>query len=163
MLKAVFQERDEQQRCDGGIRIGLIGIELHIEGERFLDGASAPVVWTSTDDGASWAQTTFTAATTLAYELVVTDDGSLVILGVVRTGAVETPTAWSATDGGVTWQHMAYFSFTTLTTLGYGDIHPVTSTAQAAAVAEAVFGVLTVALIIGRLVGATTRRGADRQ
>lgn len=65
-------------------------------------------------------------------------------------------------DGGVTWQQMAYFSFSTLTTLGYGDIRPVTPTAQALAIAEAIMGVLTVALIIGRLVGAATRRQARR-
>lgn len=68
------------------------------------------------------------------------------------------------TDGAVTWQQMTYFSFATLTTLGYGDILPATSPAQALAVAEAVLGVLTVALIIGRLVGsvATLRAGRRR-
>lgn len=72
------------------------------------------------------------------------------LISVELTGA-------SAYAGGlVTWQDMTYFSFTTLTTLGYGDIAPVHPVSQALAIAEAILGVLTVALIIGRLVGAAT-------
>jgi hypothetical protein len=63
----------------------------------------------------------------------------------------------------MTWPDMTYFSFTTLTTLGYGDIRPVTAVSQALAIAEAIVGVLIVALIIGRLVGAASgRRLRDR-
>jgi len=47
---------------------------------------------------------------------------------------------------------MLYFSFTTLTTLGYGDIHPVQPLAQLAATAEAVLGQLYVAIFVARLV-----------
>lgn len=46
-----------------------------------------------------------------------------------------------------------YFSFVTLTTLGYGDISPVTDTAQTVAVLEAVVGQLYLAITIARLVG----------
>jgi hypothetical protein len=46
----------------------------------------------------------------------------------------------------------AYFSFTTLTTLGYGDITPVTSPAMAAAILEAIAGPLYIAILISRLV-----------
>jgi hypothetical protein len=46
-----------------------------------------------------------------------------------------------------------YYSFTTLTTLGYGDITPVTSRAKSMAVLEAVNGVLYIAVLIARLVG----------
>lgn len=73
-----------------------------------------------------------------------------------------TGTSAYAVEGAVTWQQMTYFSFSTLTTLGYGDIRPLTSPAQALAVAEATMGVLTVALIIGRLVGASAGRRASR-
>jgi hypothetical protein len=51
------------------------------------------------------------------------------------------------------WTVYNYYSFTTLTTLGYGDITPVTIYAQSIAVMEAVTGVLFVALLISRLVG----------
>jgi len=46
-----------------------------------------------------------------------------------------------------------YFSFVTLTTLGYGDITPVSDTAQTVAVLEAVVGQLYLAITIARLVG----------
>lgn len=46
-----------------------------------------------------------------------------------------------------------YFSFVTLTTLGYGDIVPVTDAAETAAVFEAVVGQLYLAVMIARLVG----------
>ena len=48
---------------------------------------------------------------------------------------------------------MLYFSFTTLTTLGYGDIHPLLPMAQLTATAEAILGQLYVAIFVARLVG----------
>jgi voltage-gated potassium channel Kch len=46
-----------------------------------------------------------------------------------------------------------YFSFVTLTTLGYGDIVPVSPLARSLAVTEALTGVLFLAVLISRLVG----------
>jgi hypothetical protein len=51
---------------------------------------------------------------------------------------------------------MAYFSFVTLTTLGYGDITPVSPPAQTFATLEAVIGPMFVAVFIARLVGIRT-------
>ncbi|MEA3488766.1 MAG: ion channel [Candidatus Omnitrophota bacterium] len=51
------------------------------------------------------------------------------------------------------WSVFNYYSFVTLTTLGYGEITPVTSRAQSFAILEAVTGVLFTALLISRLVG----------
>jgi hypothetical protein len=48
---------------------------------------------------------------------------------------------------------MIYYSFVTLTTLGYGDMAPVSSMARTLAWMEAVFGQLFIAVIIARLVG----------
>ena len=45
-----------------------------------------------------------------------------------------------------------YFSFVTLTTLGYGDVTPMTPGAQFLCAAEAVIGQLYVAILIGGLV-----------
>ncbi|MHC4265427.1 MAG: potassium channel family protein [Planctomycetota bacterium] len=45
-----------------------------------------------------------------------------------------------------------YYSFTTLTTLGYGDMVPVTSYAKILAVTEAVIGPLYIAILIAQLV-----------
>jgi hypothetical protein len=46
-----------------------------------------------------------------------------------------------------------YFSFVTLSTLGYGDITPVTAGAQSLAALEAITGQLYIAVLIARLVG----------
>ncbi|NIM15238.1 MAG: two pore domain potassium channel family protein [Candidatus Aminicenantes bacterium] len=56
-------------------------------------------------------------------------------------------------DGILNWSDFIYFSFETLTTLGYGDIIPVTSVARSFAVTEAIIGVMYLAIIISRLVG----------
>lgn len=47
-----------------------------------------------------------------------------------------------------------YYSFVTLTTLGYGDISPLTNPARAMVILEAVIGQLYLAVLIARLVGA---------
>src|SRR5580692_1416340 len=48
-----------------------------------------------------------------------------------------------------------YFSFTTLSTVGYGDIVPVSGIARMLAMVEAVFGMFYVTLLIARLVRST--------
>ncbi|WP_269540211.1 potassium channel family protein [Cerasicoccus fimbriatus] len=62
-------------------------------------------------------------------------------------------------DGVKTPMDFVYFSFVTLTTLGYGDIVPVSNAARSAAIATSVSGVLFIAVFIGRLVGLTTAQG----
>ena len=57
------------------------------------------------------------------------------------------------TGNAVTWQLMTYYSYVTLTTVGYGDIIPVTALARSLVSTEAVIGVLYIAILIGRLVG----------
>src|SRR5437870_249776 len=49
--------------------------------------------------------------------------------------------------------HLIYFSFITLTTVGYGDVHPVHPAVRSLAVAEALVGQLYLAILIGSLVG----------
>ena len=46
-----------------------------------------------------------------------------------------------------------YFSFITITTLGYGDITPVTDKATALALIEAVVGQIYLVLLVAWLVG----------
>ena len=46
-----------------------------------------------------------------------------------------------------------YFSFVTLTTLGYGDVRPISDITRSFAVIEAMTGVLYSAALIGRLIG----------
>ena len=52
------------------------------------------------------------------------------------------------------WPEATYFSFVTLTTLGYGDISPVTPLAQVLAMLEAITGVFYLAIIVAGLIGA---------
>jgi hypothetical protein len=61
------------------------------------------------------------------------------------------------------WADFLYFSFATLTTLGYGDIVPVTSQARSLAVVEAVIGVMYLAVIISRLVGLFIAHSTQRE
>ncbi len=48
---------------------------------------------------------------------------------------------------------LTYFSFTTLTTLGYGDITPVSWLARNLTILESTFGQIYIAVLIARLVG----------
>ena len=57
-------------------------------------------------------------------------------------------------DGREPLSEMIYFSYVTLTTLGYGDVAPVSPLAQGLAITEALTGVLFLAVLISRLVGA---------
>ena len=56
-------------------------------------------------------------------------------------------------DGVVDYRDFLYFSFVTLTTLGYGDILPLTHAARSLSILEAVSGVVFMATTIARLVG----------
>ena len=62
----------------------------------------------------------------------------------------------SFTHGGeslTTTGDFTYFSFVTLTTLGYGDMVPITNQAKSLAIVEAAMGQLYVAILIARLMG----------
>lgn len=48
---------------------------------------------------------------------------------------------------------LLYFSFSTLTTIGFGDIVPITRSAQVAAIFEGIVGTLFLAILIAKLVG----------
>lgn len=54
------------------------------------------------------------------------------------------------------WSDFMYFSFMTLTTVGYGDIVPVTPRAQSLSILEGTIGVLYIALLVARLVSLYT-------
>jgi hypothetical protein len=48
---------------------------------------------------------------------------------------------------------LLYFSFSTLTTIGFGDVVPITRSAQVAAIFEGIVGTLFLAILIAKLVG----------
>jgi len=55
-----------------------------------------------------------------------------------------------------------YFSLTTLSTIGFGDITPLTLQARYAAVAEGITGQFYLAILVARLVGMQMSRAADK-
>ncbi len=82
------------------------------------------------------------------YDLIET-----VIPGSFRFGEGPLPDGFSALAQAERSRRFFFFSFVTLTTLGYGDITPVTHQARAIAILEAVVGPLFLAVFIARLVG----------
>jgi hypothetical protein len=64
------------------------------------------------------------------------------------------PETFSPTEGGakLTFKHFIYFSLTTITTLGYGDITPVSVPVGIWSTLEAVTGVFYMAVLVARLV-----------
>lgn len=57
-----------------------------------------------------------------------------------------------APGSALTWNEGIYFSFVTLTTLGYGDITPVSPLARSLVMVEAVIGPMYLAILVARLV-----------
>jgi len=57
----------------------------------------------------------------------------------------------------------SYFSFVTLTTLGYGDIYPVSPLARVMVILEAVTGMFYMAIVVATLVGAFLRDRHSRK
>jgi hypothetical protein len=58
---------------------------------------------------------------------------------------------------------LTYFSLTTLSTIGFGDITPVTLQARYAAVAEGITGQFYLAILVARLVGMQMSQAVSRQ
>jgi hypothetical protein len=73
------------------------------------------------------------------------------------------PNAFAFNGGDKTLQgsNGLYFSFITLSTVGYGDITPVAKVARMLAAAEAITGLLYVAVLIARLVALQTPRSYE--
>lgn len=55
-------------------------------------------------------------------------------------------------EGSRPWDDLLYYSFVTLTTLGYGDVLPLSPRVRSLAILEAVTGVFYVAVLVARLV-----------
>jgi hypothetical protein len=74
---------------------------------------------------------------------------------------LQDPGALASSRGEVGAGHMQYYSFVTLTTLGYGDITPVSWLARNLAVLEAIVGQIFLTVLIARLVGLHTSARSD--
>ena len=63
-------------------------------------------------------------------------------------------------DGLTGWWELLYFSFTCLTSVGFGEITPVSDVARSVVMLQQVTGVLYLAIVISRLMAMQARRGA---
>lgn len=79
--------------------------------------------------------------------------GSVEVITLIRTGAHAFSDATFAADAFIPWQTLIYYSYATLTTMGYGDVLPVTPWSRSLASLEAIIGVLYITVIMARLVG----------
>jgi len=71
----------------------------------------------------------------------------------LQPGSFQPGSAVDATSTGERLPLFVYFSFVTLTTVGYGDVLPLSPLARSLAVVEAVLGQIYLATLIARLVG----------
>jgi hypothetical protein len=63
------------------------------------------------------------------------------------------PGSFKMAQGQFSQPAFTYYSYVTLTTLGYGDITPISAPARSLALLEAIAGQLYIAILIARLVG----------
>jgi hypothetical protein len=106
-------------------------------------------------------------------EVLCASVSAYLLLGVLwamayRLAAVITPSAFvfntaQAANGPMDGFTSFYFSYTTLTTLGYGDITPVSHVARMLSVMESMTGTLYVAVLIARLVGLYSTQDSSTQ
>ena len=82
---------------------------------------------------------------TIYSVLALTDPGAITFSDALAREAGSNPREYSSV--------LQYFSFVTLTTLGYGDISPISPFARFAATTEAIVGQLFIAITVARLVG----------
>ncbi|QEY32691.1 two pore domain potassium channel family protein [Synechococcus sp. RSCCF101] len=71
------------------------------------------------------------------------------------------PEATSLTVTQVNFVHLAYFAFVTMTTLGYGDVLPVTPVAQIAVILFSILGPVYLAVMLGLLIGRYLQQESD--
>jgi hypothetical protein len=96
----------------------------------------------------------------LAVYLAVAVLFGMVFTAIARTNPAAFEPAQQVIDGE---SSLYYFSFVTLTSLGYGDISPVSDAVRVLATLEAIIGVMLLAAVVGWVVGllVTARTGAS--
>jgi hypothetical protein len=87
----------------------------------------------------------------------------LLVAGSFQSTAAGATASPFARFGKGTSTHVLYLSFTTLTTLGYGDIVPVSPIARALTNIEAITGQIYLAVLVARLVGLNIAESIGQQ
>jgi len=77
---------------------------------------------------------------------------AFLLLETLQPGALAVNTSWHP-GHTIDWPDCMFFSFVTLTSVGYGDMVPITHQARTLAILEAVSGIMYVAVLVARLVG----------
>jgi len=98
----------------------------------------------------------FMKANEITSHLVFASASAYLLLGILWSfvyGIIHAFQANAFSEVVVEPYTLLYFSLVTLTTLGYGDIAPITQEARSLAVLEAIVGQLYLAVIVARLVG----------
>ena len=80
------------------------------------------------------------------------------LLELTAPGSFKGFMAWAEGHWDSEW---LYFSFVTMTTLGYGDIVPLSATARALAYLQAIFGQFYIAVLVAGLVSAYVSKRSD--
>jgi len=75
------------------------------------------------------------------------------LLDEIQPGSFAASTEVGRNDYVARVMQLRYFSFMTLTTVGYGDVLPRSSTARTMAALEAVMGQIYLTVLVARLVG----------
>lgn len=87
-----------------------------------------------------------------AYVLI-----AMIFAGLYGTLELTYPGSFAGVKAGMVgdrpWYQFLYFSFTTLSTVGYGDISPVSSPARSFCICQQLVGTFYVAILIARLAG----------
>jgi hypothetical protein len=79
------------------------------------------------------------------------------IIEILEPGSFQTPEGMAGE-----LSHFSYYSFVTLTTLGYGDITPITAIARSLSLLEAITGQLYIAILVARFVGIHIAQSTNR-
>ena len=160
----------------GSPRLLLIGVALAVptfalQGTAMIDGSSATVTLLLASYTAFLLFVTGTVVffvvrgTQVTLDTIVGSACGYLLLGLLfamvcaliewlAPGSYSMPAPDAGAAGGrYELRTLLYFSFVTLTTLGYGDVQPLSNPARAMAVGEAVIGQLYLAILIARLVG----------
>jgi ion channel len=77
---------------------------------------------------------------------------SYLLLETLQPGALAINTTWHPKHT-IDWPDCMFFSFVTLTSVGYGDMVPITAPARSLSILEGVSGIMYVAVLVARLVG----------